>query len=301
MKNKTDIDQIIQEGMANFEPMPPADAWSFIENQIQVAPAPVSQGNQLFQAIQQVSLVGKIIAVAGVSLVSVGLYFGLTQKQGEQLDLPKEEKIVQAEVIPQKESANPAANIKSETKVETSIKTKLNNKKETKVATFEKLQTSSTQNSNLSVNHSNSSDDKVLVQAESLKKTNKEDSDNKKKEEDFVVEKINRKLPNNGKSNAPASKDFELSLSNAFSPDGDGKNDTWEVQIDHAVFYHVIIIDANTEVIVFESSILRNDWNGKNMKTGVDCVIGKYAYIIDYQISEGSEKKTKRGIIQLFR
>lgn len=301
MKNKTDIDQIIQEGMANFEPMPPADAWSFIENQIQGIPAPVSQGNQLFQAIQQVSLMGKIIAIAGVSLVSVGLYFGLTQKQGEQLDLPKEEKNIQAEVLPQKESTNPAANINSEIKVETSIKTKLNYKKETKVAKFENPQTSNTQNSNLSVNHSNSSDDKVLVQAESLKKTNKEDSDNKKKEEDFVVEKINRKLPNNGKSNAPASKDFELSLSNAFSPDGDGKNDTWEVQIDHAVFYHVIIIDANTEAIVFESSVLRNDWNGTNINTGLDCVTGKYAYIIDYQISEGSEKKSKRGIIQLFR
>lgn len=292
MKNNLDIDQLIKEGMANFEPTPPADAWSFIEKQIQVPPTPGVQGNQLVNAIKQVSIGGKIAAVAGVSLVSLGLYFGLNQNKVEKIDLPQQENTVQKEALKQETILVPETVVAGEGKI--------NIKKQVSESKVE-IEVSSNQiNSELNQPAQNPSSDKALDQTEPPVKASTKDIENKKKEDIPVVGKIDRNTPSTENSNAKQSNDFELIIPNAFSPDGDGKNDTWVVQIDQIANYHLTIVDGNGEV-VFESNQINNAWNGANMKTGVDCASGSYAYLIDYQLNDEKEQRTKRGIISLFR
>jgi gliding motility-associated-like protein len=141
--------------------------------------------------------------------------------------------------------------------------------------------------------------DKALDQTEPPVKATAKDSETKEKENEPKGAYSNRnfqgKENNDIKTNA-----FEPIISNAFSPDGDGLNDTWKVQIDHASYYHVSIVDANGEV-VFESNQLNNTWNGTNWKTGVDCASGRFIYVIDYQLNDETERQTKRGFINLFR
>jgi len=293
LKNNLDIDQLIKEGMANFEPTPPADAWSFIEKQIQVPPTPgVQGGNSLMKAINQVGIGGKIAAVAGVSLVSLGLYFGLNQNKVEKIDLPQQENTIQPEALKQETILA----------LETDITGKAKNitRKQVSESKVEVEATSNQLNSEPNTPMQNPSNDKALDQTEPPVKASTKDIEPKKKEDIPVVGKIDRNTPNTENSNAKPSNDFELIISNAFSPDGDGLNDTWKVQIDHASYYNVTIVDGNGEV-VFESNQLNNAWNGANWKTGVDCASGRYVYVIDYQLNDETERQTKRGFINLFR
>ncbi len=292
MKNNLNIDQLIKEGMANFEPTPPADAWSFIEKQIQVSPAASGQGNQLMNTIQQISLGGKIVAVAGVSIVSLGLYFGLNQKEVEKMNLPLQENTIQPEALKQETILAPETDITGKAKNIT--------RKQVSESKVEVEATSNQINSELNSPMQNPSNNKALDQTEPPVKASAKDIEPKKKEDIPVVGKIDRNTPNTENSNAKPSNDFELIISNAFSPDGDGLNDTWKVQIDHASYYNVTIVDGNGEV-VFESNQLNNAWNGANWKTGVDCASGRYVYVIDYQLNDETERQTKRGFINLFR
>ena len=295
MKNNLDIDQLIKEGMANFEPTPPADAWSFIEKQIQVTPAPSGQGNQLMNTIQQMSLGGKILAVAGVSIVSLGLYFGLNQNKVEKIDLPQQENTIQPEAVEQETILVP------ETVDAVEIKT--NTKKQVSESKVEIEATSNQINSAALTPPQNLNSVKVLDQTESPVKAAAKDIESKKNEKEEEGKLINRNSQgeeNNNIKNNSNSNVFDPIISNAFSPDGDGLNDTWKVQIDHASYYHVTIVDGNGEV-VFESNQLNNAWNGANWKTGVDCASGRYVYVIDYQLNDETERQTKRGFINLFR
>lgn len=294
MKNNLNIDQLIKEGMANFEPTPPADAWSFIEKQIQVPPTPGVQGsNSLMKAIKQVGIGGKIATVAGVSLVSLGLYFGLTQKQVEIIDLPQQKNTVQKEALKQE----PELIIQTDVAREV-IQSAQKQTSEVKPAN----EVSSNQiNSAALTPQQNSNSVNVLDQTEPTVKAAAKDNESKKNEKEEEGKLINRN--SQGKENKDIktnSYSFEPIISNAFSPDGDGLNDTWKVQIDHAFYYHVSIVDANGEV-VFESNQINNAWNGANWKTGVDCASGRFIYVIDYQLNDEIERQTKRGFISLFR
>ncbi len=87
---------------------------------------------------------------------------------------------------------------------------------------------------------------------------------------------------------------------NAFSPDGDGKNDTWFVELEDVSDYHLGIYNIKGQ-LVFESSKLSEHWNGNNDRNGETCESGNYAFIINYKYKNETKMNTSQGIIALFR
>ena len=80
----------------------------------------------------------------------------------------------------------------------------------------------------------------------------------------------------------------EIIIPNAFSPDGDGVNDLWEIQGLNGRGEYVLRVFNRWEIIVFETTAYRNDWQGTS---NVSSFIGKdnslpegtYFYLIEWQ------------------
>lgn len=80
---------------------------------------------------------------------------------------------------------------------------------------------------------------------------------------------------------------------NLITPNGDGINDTWELDFLSEYPNHLIQVFDRTGRIVFEARNYQNDWDGKGMtKSGyvgqINLVNGVYTYIIDL----GDKNKT---------
>ena len=81
----------------------------------------------------------------------------------------------------------------------------------------------------------------------------------------------------------------EFNPPNAFSPNGDGANDTWKLEgFKQFTSVNVIIFNRWGQK-VFESTDPQSEWDGTNKK-GKDLPIGTYYYVIDYKTDSGSKK-----------
>ena len=79
-----------------------------------------------------------------------------------------------------------------------------------------------------------------------------------------------------------------LFIPNAFSPDGDGVNDTWEIQGLNSRGGYVITIFNRWENIVYKTNQYNNDWQGESMNTALlssDNLLpdGTYFYLIEWE------------------
>jgi gliding motility-associated-like protein len=84
-----------------------------------------------------------------------------------------------------------------------------------------------------------------------------------------------------------------------FSPNGDGKNDQYMVNISGYESFAIQIVDLSNR-LVFESQNPAVGWNGKLLNVGELCADGEYIAKIRYQL-QGEEKKTKTLRITLIR
>ncbi len=91
----------------------------------------------------------------------------------------------------------------------------------------------------------------------------------------------------------------ELSIPNTFTPNGDGKNDFFDIIADGYTKFHLIIFDR-WGLKIFESSNVANQWNGKVNNTGGDCADGTYYYIFTANDLTGKALSLK-GFITLIR
>lgn len=104
------------------------------------------------------------------------------------------------------------------------------------------------------------------------------------------------KLPYNPKEGETG---FDKSnIPNAFSPNDDGKNDRFVIEITQETLYHLIITDASGRM-VFESFDKTNTWDGKDQRTGVQCQSGDYRWVFQYQFKESDKQRTTTGILRL--
>jgi gliding motility-associated-like protein len=89
----------------------------------------------------------------------------------------------------------------------------------------------------------------------------------------------------------------EVEVPNVFTPNGDGTNDMLVFKnLNYYPNSHLVIYDR-WGVKVYESDNYQNDWNGKKMGNGGDCVEGTYYYILS-----GPElDKEYAGFITLLR
>ncbi len=87
---------------------------------------------------------------------------------------------------------------------------------------------------------------------------------------------------------------------NFISPNGDGKNDTWFVDIEEVSDFHLIIYNSSG-VLVFETNKSTDHWKGEDSKTGMICEVGRYVFVLNYKLENDTKFTTKQGTIMLFR
>ena len=91
----------------------------------------------------------------------------------------------------------------------------------------------------------------------------------------------------------------ELIIPNVFTPNGDGDNDFFEIQITGELEYELVIFNRWGEK-VFESTDPAYMWNGTIMNDGADVPEGSYFFLFDYRLA-GEEAKQEAGSITLLR
>ena len=80
---------------------------------------------------------------------------------------------------------------------------------------------------------------------------------------------------------------------NIFSPDGDGYNDEYAIDIEGYEKFSMVITDLRGN-IVFQTNNPADSWNGKIGNIGADCPAGieNYAVLIVYQL-KGQDEPVK--------
>ena len=94
----------------------------------------------------------------------------------------------------------------------------------------------------------------------------------------------------------------DLFIPNAFSPDGDGVNDTWEITgIENAVGYKLIIFNR-WGIKVYETNNYKNDWAGASQTDSFiskDNMLPEGTYF--YSIIWGDQTEPTRGFVYIKR
>ncbi len=94
----------------------------------------------------------------------------------------------------------------------------------------------------------------------------------------------------------------DLFIPNAFSPDGDGVNDTWEIRgIEKAIGYKLIIFNR-WGIKVYETNNYKNDWAGTSQTDSFmsrDNLLPEGTYF--YSIIWGDETEPNRGFVYIKR
>jgi gliding motility-associated-like protein len=87
----------------------------------------------------------------------------------------------------------------------------------------------------------------------------------------------------------------EPNIPNVFSPNGDGKNDVYSIEIEGATHYQIYIFNSDSKV-VFESQDPKAAWDGKDKFKQNRIEAGMYTCIIDYALAGGEIKRVTRKI-----
>ncbi|MCC7298153.1 MAG: gliding motility-associated C-terminal domain-containing protein [Bacteroidia bacterium] len=87
-------------------------------------------------------------------------------------------------------------------------------------------------------------------------------------------------------------------LTNAFTPNGDGSNDTYFIEDPHAVLYELVIYDMQNRV-VFKSNNPQIQWDGNCNNN--PCPAAKYKVVLNYQYPGDAKPSAVYEVLQLIR
>jgi gliding motility-associated-like protein len=90
------------------------------------------------------------------------------------------------------------------------------------------------------------------------------------------------------------------SFPDVFTPNNDGVNDKYIIDLDSEKFYNLKIYNYNNE-LVFESNDKNNNWDGINFKTGQACNSGTYYGIFQFKLINDDKISTRMTKIKLIR
>ncbi|MEI7499171.1 MAG: gliding motility-associated C-terminal domain-containing protein [Bacteroidota bacterium] len=92
-------------------------------------------------------------------------------------------------------------------------------------------------------------------------------------------------------------------IPNAFTPNGDGENDTFEIMglPSSAITNYNIKIYNRWGQMVFNTNDINLSWNGKTNNTGELCTEGVYVWIIYYYDKENKIEFSNKGTVTLLR
>ena len=85
----------------------------------------------------------------------------------------------------------------------------------------------------------------------------------------------------------------------AFTPNGDGKNDVFYIRDNGANTFNLMVFSRSGEFI-FTSNLSTNVWDGTRQGTGEKMPAGAYVYSTKGELSDGSAF-VQKGIINLIR
>lgn len=287
MKNIEDIDQLIKTGMEGYAPPAPPEVWSQIAGKIQT---PVgSETHSLLQGIKQASLAVKTMVVASsIAVVGLGVYVFQPEPKlqdasqiTQEIEKPRlnEEVILTLEEEQNKEKPKPSQ-----------VKPRIVQKENPKSTEAVLVQAEPKQEEHISLN---SPEPKVFEKRQvENPKTNNEGVDIISLHEDFDIDANENEEE---KAEFPKPK-----FGNVFSPNADGKNDRWEIIMPTPNFFRVRIFNQNGN-LVFESDQPEKTWNGVNVKNGMECENGSYAFQIEYQYSKQKKVQILNGFVKLIR
>jgi gliding motility-associated-like protein len=323
LKDINNIDEILKAGLKEFNEPAPLDAWDAISKQIASSPTPQvddqglsansggQAGSGIWQSIQGLSLSIKVaVAVVGIGLGIGAFSFLNGSDKVENKALALENEMLQNDL-----TVASSPNVGGETEYSKEYKTEI---KEAKKATI--LKDNSVDKEPIIEQKVKETEKDVLVQTDNKISLNNKlgEITNSNGVKDEFAGKINKGnqdqsadkgnledekekgIEENPKLLEGIQNEIEPEFGNAISPNGDGKNDVWEIKIGNTLYYRVSIFDRNGQM-VFETDQPDKFWNGAHFKTGVDCESGTYSYVIEYQYVKNEKPKVKRGIINLFR
>ena len=110
-------------------------------------------------------------------------------------------------------------------------------------------------------------------------------------------------LPSYAKNYSSQGDSVKIIIPNVFTPNSDGRNDTWSMIIDNGLE----IFDMETTIYnrwgkqVFESTNIKQNWNGYNLYEGNQCSAGTYFYVISYTDGNSNETKTLKGFLEIIK
>lgn len=301
MKIEKNIDQLLAAKMEGFEAQAPAGAWEAIQANLPVAgPASVgsSAGTTPLVAAKSVSILGKLALLAGsIALVATTIYLMNSEVEVSQtspkVDANTSEKgieLTQVEVSTNEGVKAPV--VKSLAKANVFSTQSPASVKENTILSETPTREDGPQElvSPLAI-LSEPATQKEPLKLNEEKKENVVENEEPEKQTDLNVPSV---------SNPSSIEKRQPKFHNAFSPDGDGKNDTWFVELEEVSEFHLGIYNVKGQ-LVFESSKLNEHWNGNNDKNGEPCESGNYAFIINYKYKNETKMNTSQGIIVLFR
>ncbi|MCG9881182.1 MAG: gliding motility-associated C-terminal domain-containing protein [Bacteroidia bacterium] len=289
MKHIEDIDQLIKQGMEGFTPPAPPDVWSQISSQIQ---APVGlEGQGLWHGIKQANLLVKTIAVTSTIAISgLGVYLFSPE--------PKVSNTEPISIVEEKPSLGTEIKTKEDigsTSIESPAKMV---NKEQDVAKKERPKPTENLLVQPEPKHEEPS---VLPMPEVKVGEKKQEFNHKGADENVGVISLHEDFdPIAGEPEEEITDFPEPKFGNVFSPNADGKNDRWEILMPVPNFFRVKVfsLDGN---LVFESDQPEKTWNGLNVKNGMECENGSYAFQIEYQYPKQKNVQSIRGYVKLLR
>lgn len=291
MKNIEDLDHMLKSGMDNFHPTPP-DVWTHIAQQIQTTPSLVEvPGKSMWQSVQQASLLVKsgIFMTVTVMLSALVVLYYSQKEHVANLTSP-------STTLPElARGETPTQDTPTAIKEPISALVKLSDKWNNKTSSV---------NKELSQLHAEPSIEMPEAILESP--VNKIGNSGQLPPSNHLppVTKIplTENFDGEEKSDEPESTPHfdKPHFGNVFSPDGDGKNDKWEIIMEEPTYYHLRIFDRGGK-LVFESEELATQWAGTLLKTGQACEGGTYAFQLEYQYTNQNKVQIIRGMVTLIR
>ena len=121
-----------------------------------------------------------------------------------------------------------------------------------------------------------------------------------------VGKHVVKTIPKNAPCIKPKSTTFQIKSSgsikffNVFTPNGDGTNDKYLVEINNYENYQILIYDQVKNQLVFTSDDPENPWNGSLYNQGENCPPGEYIAKIKYTLN-GEKIQTKNIKFTLIR
>jgi len=306
LKQLSDIDKLIKEGLDGFMPEPPADIWQGIQDKISVnAPSDggtssqvVDSGSKLlkmFSAIKNASVLVKVASLGLTAFVTAGIiYFSVDTHQ-----IPVTE-VVKNTIV----ASDSDINEKAASTIETVEIIKNQERTSVPVKKIHSDKVDSKLDRENSVKDDNKNEDPIQEKS----KVDSKDSNLDKVQTKNLTENGEKTIGKNQSNDDKPSIEEPLSnyktetpvVNNFISPNGDGANDVLKIQIENESYYHFVVFDLKNNK-QFESFDKNNEWNGSHYQSGVECPSGQYQYLFEYQLKGSNNVEVLRGFIRLVR